>query len=178
MTKAALASGRNPDWAWMDRFDAPQYEGDGVYLTRWRVIQTPLFGIYVHRFTGPDPRRTLHDHPWPFVSIILSGGYVERRLNPTNMVVNEGRLVRRINIMRRGDAHSITRLCKNPTWSIVLAGRRARTWGYLEQEVVTNLAEGRPRFEMTHRWTWTEFSRHAHNAEFVAALKRRKARHG
>lgn len=74
---AKLASNRSPNWAFMQRFEIPNYDSEGNYLTRWRVVQTPWFGIYVHRFDGPDPRPTLHDHPWNFQSLVLVGGYVE-----------------------------------------------------------------------------------------------------
>lgn len=161
-----LASGRNPQWAWMDRFEVPQYDGDGIYLTRWRVIQTPLGGLYVHRYTGPDPRPTLHDHPWRFLSIVLRGGYVERRLDPVTMTVDEEHVVRHVNYVRAGDAHSIRRLLRPTTWTLLLVGRRVRTWGYLER--FSPLDDG-------GEWMWTEFSKHAHNDEFIAALARRNA---
>lgn len=176
MAERRLASGRSGRWAFMDRFEVPQYDGDGTYLTRWRVIQTPLGGLYVHRFTGPDPRLTLHDHPWSFLSIVLRGGYVERRLDPETMQVNEVHTVRRWNRIRASEAHSIVRLLRVPTWTLMLVGRRVRTWGYLEP--VGNMAGSRVPFEdEPHHieWRWTEFSDHFHNTEFVEALARRKA---
>lgn len=164
-----LASGRNPNWAWMDRFEVPQYDGTGTYLTRWRVIQTPWFGLYVHRYTGPDPRPTLHDHPWRFLSLVLRGGYIERRLDPVTMTVSEDHLVRRFNYVRAGDAHSIRRLLRDPSWTLLLVGRRVRTWGYWDEPAD---ADGGP---IGKAWRWTEFNKHRHNDEFVAALGRRKA---
>src|SRR5213075_3275158 len=139
-----LANGRNPEWAFMDRFDAPNYDDDGTYLTRWRVLQTPWFGIYVHRYQGPDPRATLHDHPWPFLSFILRGGYVERRLDPATMTVDERRYVHPFNYLRATDAHSIIGLLRDPTWTLLLVGRRVRTWGYWEPPVPTLLYRGEP----------------------------------
>jgi hypothetical protein len=159
----------------MDRFEVPQYDGDGIYLTRWRVVQTPWGGFYVHRYTGPDPRKTLHDHPWRFLSVVLRGGYVERRLNPVTMQVNEAHTIRRYNRVRANDAHSIVELHRTPTWTVLLVGRRLRTWGYLEP--VGNMAGTRVPFEdEPHHvtWRWTEFDQHRHNTEFVTALARRK----
>lgn len=144
----------------MDRFEVPQYDGDGNYLTRWRIVQTPWFGILLHRFDGPDPRLTLHDHPWPFLSFVLRGGYVERRLDPMTMRVDEQRVVRSVNRMRLIDAHAIRRLLRQPTWTLMFVGRRVRTWGYLEPS-----AYG--------KWSWTEFDKHIHAREFDAALERR-----
>src|SRR5688500_6187293 len=42
-----------------------------------RGIDVLPFGVYVHRILAPDPGLDLHDHPWPFVTLILRGGYVE-----------------------------------------------------------------------------------------------------
>lgn len=171
-----LASNRSARWAFMDRFEVPQYDGDGTYLTRWRVIQTPWFGLYVHRFTGPDPRPTLHDHPWSFRSLVLKGGYIEATeyarhaslpVNwrgqdiPTDSLRRHGAwtTLRRWtwNHKAAGDAHTIVRLLSVPTWTLLLVGPRVRQWGYTDPD-----------------GTWTPFDQHRHNDEFVAALARRK----
>lgn len=158
-----LASRRSPRWAFMERFVVPDYDSDGDYLVRLRIIQTPLFGIYLHRFDGPDPRPTLHDHPWNFTSIVLRGGYVERRLDPITMEVNETHRVRWTNRIKTHDAHAIMRLLRVPTWTLMLVGRRVRTWGYLESN---DFGE----------WLWTEFDKHRHAREFDAAIARRTER--
>lgn len=93
------------------------------YLSRLRIVQTPWFAIYLHRFDQPDVP-LLHDHPWPFVSVILSGGYDEQR--PTGRRVH-----RRINFVRATDAHYVERLHRTPTWTLLLVGRRRRNWGYI-----------------------------------------------
>lgn len=157
-----LASNRSPRWAFLERFEVPDYDGDGNYLTRWRVAQTPWFGVYVHRFDGPDPRDTLHDHPWPFLSVVLRGGYIERRLNPMTMTVNEKHRVRFVNRMPLRSAHAITSLTRTPTWTLMLVGRRVRTWGYLD-----------PIDDAESGWWWREFDKHPHSVEFDAAMKRR-----
>ena len=157
-----LANGRSPRWAFMEKFIVPSYDTDEDYLIRWRLIQTPLFGIYLHKFEGPDPRDTLHDHPWNFVSIILRGGYVERRLNPKTMTVNENHKVRFINVLKAKDSHAIIRILRNPTWSLLFVGRRQRTWGYWEKQILIDC------------WRWTEFDKHKHALEFDMAMARRK----
>ncbi|HEX7276291.1 MAG TPA: hypothetical protein VF244_02860 [Acidimicrobiales bacterium] len=151
----------------MERFEVPDYDTDGTYLIRLRIIQTPLFGVYLHRFDGPDPRATLHDHPWAFTSIVLRGGYVERRLNPLTMEVDENHVVRWVNRLHAHDSHAIIRLLRVPTWTLMLVGRRVRTWGYMECVDKGGVPTG--------QWLWTEFDRHPHAAEFDAALARRKA---
>jgi hypothetical protein len=157
-----LASGRSARWAFNEVFRVPNYDDDGIYLTRRRLVQTPWGGIYLHRLDGPDPRHTLHDHPWSFVSIVLRGGYVERRLNPSTMTVDESHYVRRVNRVRAFEAHSIMRLLRYPTWTLLLVGPRVRTWGYLDQQ------------GWCSTWEWTEFDKHRHAAEFDAAMARRR----
>lgn len=46
------------------------------YLVRWKLLETKLGAVYLHRFLRSDADDH-HDHPWPFVSVILWRGYVE-----------------------------------------------------------------------------------------------------
>lgn len=51
---------------------------DNPYLERWWLIpRNPLFNMYLHRFLRDDDDRALHDHPWPWCSILLRGEYIE-----------------------------------------------------------------------------------------------------
>ena len=160
-----LASGRSARWAFMERFEVPNLDNpEQTYLSRLRIIQTPWFALYLHRMDGPDSRPTLHDHPWNFLSVVLRGGYIERRLDPTTMEVDEAHRVRWVNRMRTHDAHAIVRLLRVPTWTLLFVGARRRTWGYFEGP----LSDDR-------RWRWTEFDKHRHAREFDAAMARRKA---
>lgn len=126
-------SGHSRRWAiWHHQFDLVR-AADGVrYLRRWWIVKTPWGGIALHRMDGPDARETLHDHPFPFVSIVLRGGYLERRLDPKTMLVQEARDVGRVNVVRRHDAHTIRQLLRVPTWTLLLVGRHRRTWGFWE----------------------------------------------
>jgi hypothetical protein len=51
---------------------------DNPYLLRWFIIpRNPIFNIYLHQFLRSDDDRALHDHPWPWCSILLRGSYAE-----------------------------------------------------------------------------------------------------
>lgn len=176
-----LADGRKAGWAFMDRFEVPDYDTDAAYLVRLRILESPWFGIYLHRFNLPDPRPTLHDHPWNFRSLVLRGGYVEataysaartdsRPVNsdpawPATTYGEHGawRTLRKgsVNRKRAEDVHTIVHLLRVPTWTLMLVGRRRRVWGYLDRD-----------------GTWTAFDEHRHDGEFKAALARYKARRG
>jgi len=44
------------------------------YLERWHIIpRNPIFNCYLHKYSGSDDDRALHDHPWASVSFLLSG---------------------------------------------------------------------------------------------------------
>lgn len=112
------------DWALLHREEIAR---DGrPYLTRWRLIQTPLFAAYLHRFWAPDHDEDFHDHPWDFVSIVLAGGYVEERGWPLR-VERRGR--GSVAYRRAEDLHRIASVIV-PTWTLVLCGRRRREWGF------------------------------------------------
>jgi len=155
----------------MERVDAPDYdEPEENYMTRWRVLSAPWFGLYLHRIDKPDPRPTLHDHPWPFLSLILRGGYTEdvglrppgRETSPVTGRRSRSWRQGSIHRMRKSDAHTITGLRRSPTWTLLLVGRRQPSepsWGYWDRE------------------GWTPFDQHPHAADFAAAeAARRQAR--
>jgi hypothetical protein len=96
-----------------------------LYLWRLRFLATPWFGIYLHRIDADDGDRPEHDHPWPFVAVTLWGAYVEES--------NGRSRTRRPLAPHRHHAtyrHAIRRLRRTPTWTLVIAGRRVRGWGY------------------------------------------------
>jgi len=53
------------------------YRNDiGDYMQRW-ILQTPWGTFRLHHILRSDEARALHDHPWDFTSILLTGGYDE-----------------------------------------------------------------------------------------------------
>ena len=54
----------------------PNHGGD-PYLIRYTLIECAWFSIKVHHILESDEDRCEHDHPWPFLSLILTGGYWE-----------------------------------------------------------------------------------------------------
>ena len=118
-----------------------------VFLDRFGV-GTRWFGVYVHRIVAPDPGLDLHDHPWPFVSLILRGAYVEQYADAREAARlaafaedparpagtgNRGRLrtwgrwsVHRLPLTI---AHRIA-VVEPHTWTLVLRGRKSRSWGF------------------------------------------------
>lgn len=107
-----------------------------VYLNRWGFSHDRVGGILLHRMDAPDPGIDLHDHPWWFCSIILWGGYWEKRRTIRPHLANPGaftlerRLRWSVRTMRLDECHTITALNRRSSWSLVIRGPRVRTWGF------------------------------------------------
>jgi len=125
--------------------------GGRVFLDR-SGVDLRLFGVYVHRIELPDPGLDLHDHPWPFVSIILRGGYTEEAAAARDAqafaawaetvelsgAAERGSIPRgyrrtwrrgSVHRIRTTDAHRIT-TTEPGTLTLVLRGRKWRSWGF------------------------------------------------
>lgn len=109
---------------------------DAPYITRWRIVATPLGGLYLHRLHRPDRERHLHDHPWPFVSLVLAGGYTEDySLPPLGLLDRDLAPERRrwsrgsVHRMTLRDRHRITHV-EPGTVTLLLVGRKSREWGF------------------------------------------------
>lgn len=103
-------------------------------MERWRLIQTPLFGLYVHRIYREDLDPVPHDHPWRFWSLILRGGYAEEFHPDVRMVGHSRQQTQRRGSFHGfplGAAHRITSV-QPGTVTLVLVGRKLRTWGFYD----------------------------------------------
>lgn len=119
-------------WAFFEGFDIGA-DGD-PYLDRLRIIQTPWFGVYLHKIhradTDPDP----HDHPWWFASIVLSGGYTEL-VHPGKRGSDHFIRFRprwSLRMMRRSAAHRIIDIYGS-LWTLVITGPRRSDWGFYRE---------------------------------------------
>lgn len=83
------------------------------------------FNIFLHKFIKSDPDE-LHDHPWNYRTLILSGGYWE--------YTEKGKFWRGPLSYRFSPAKSLHRieLDKNISycWTLFMPGKRCREWGF------------------------------------------------
>lgn len=139
MTKK-LANTHGRRWSIFSRWDIPDlFEPEHTYLTRFRIIDLPWFGLYLHIIRRCDMGRDLHDHPWGFVTLILSGGYTERWAPDgmyavraaRDLVPTDQRHWRRgsVHRIRYGEFHSISHLDRQ-VWSLVFRGPRRSSWTF------------------------------------------------
>ena len=122
---------RLSDWL-VARGSAAMITRDGEkYLLRHFILNTKCLSIYLHRFYAPDDGSTgVHCHPWPNLSIILHGGFVE--------LFHDGVLVDRkpgaMCFRQARVLHRIDSLLDEPgnVYSLFIMGKRDRTWGFFK----------------------------------------------
>lgn len=105
-------------------------EGNPPLLVRYILFRTPAFGVFLHKFLRSDYDRALHDHPWPFVSIVLWPGYAEEHDQTTDRAkVTQFHKPFSILLRPAPWRHRVI-IGDRPSWSLVLVGRRCQKWGF------------------------------------------------
>jgi hypothetical protein len=95
----------------------------GKLLTRYFLLRTARLGIYLHHLHTSDEDGHLHDHPWAFITVLLSAGYFE--WTPKGVAWR-----RRFSVLHRPAAWSHRLELIRPTWTLVFRFRRCREWGF------------------------------------------------
>jgi hypothetical protein len=99
---------------------------DVPYLQRWWIIpRNAHFNVYLHRFLRSDDERALHDHPWPNVSWLIEGEYLEHTPEGT-FRRTPGALVER----EATSSHRIELIEGQPVTSLFFTGPKEREWGF------------------------------------------------
>lgn len=109
------------------------------YLERYHLLTIEgRLHAYLHRFVDADGDDALHDHPWDWAySLVLSGGYVEQRLEavdprePTGVRLSfKTRGPGSWRVMGRDDWHRVVDVSPG-TWTLFVHGPWAHAWGFL-----------------------------------------------
>ena len=103
--------------------------GQKPYLIRYYLFLKERkwfpFNIFLHKFLQSDPDE-LHDHPWPYFTIILRGGYWE--------VTPKGRFWRGPGSFRFATPKSLHRAeLENgiSAWTLFIPGPKLSEWGFI-----------------------------------------------
>ena len=93
------------------------------------------FNIFVHRFHKSDPG-DVHDHPWPYATLILKGGYYEwvPEFDSKGKMIGEIRHWRKPGHFRICGANSYHRIELDPNvtaWTLFMPGPQRKEWGFL-----------------------------------------------
>lgn len=93
------------------------------------------FNIFLHNFHKGDPG-DVHDHPWPYFTLILKGGYYEWTPEfAYGKKIGETRHWRGPGHFRFCSATSYHRIEIDPNisaWTLFMPGPQTREWGFLE----------------------------------------------
>lgn len=96
------------------------------YLFRWWVVpRNEGSNTYLHKICRGDDDRALHDHPWPNVSYVLFGQYLEH--------TPEGSFLRQagdVVVRAATDRHRLELIDSKPCISLFSTGPKVRDWGF------------------------------------------------
>jgi hypothetical protein len=116
------------------------------YLERYYVFlkdrKTFPFNVFIHKFLKSDPD-DVHDHPWPYATLILKGGYYEwiPVFNSLGSKIGEIAKWRGPGHFRTCSANSYHRIELDPAvecWTMFMPGKQTREWGFLVNDEWVN----------------------------------------
>lgn len=141
---------KTPYWhldGYMERFWLIPYVGAGsereIGCGRVSFFKRPIawiaqkFGIAirVHHIIASDDDRAFHDHPWPYITVILKGGYWEvQPIFESGIYKGDTRTWRGAGSILIRKANSWHRLEIDPEhdcWTMFSTGKYQQTWGFL-----------------------------------------------
>ena len=96
------------------------------------------FNIFLHKFLKGDPD-DVHDHPWPYATLILKGGYYEwvPEFNSKGEMVGEIRHWRGPGHFRTCTPTSYHRIELKDgvtAWTLFMPGPQQREWGFATRQ--------------------------------------------
>ncbi len=131
---------------YMDRFwvvpydDANQGEGTGPvsFFKRpfaW-LLQKLDVAARVHHIISSDDDRAHHDHPWPYVTVVLGGGYWEKKpvYDSEGVYLGDSRIWYGPGSIMFRSAESWHRLEVpegQTAWTLFITGKYVQKWGFL-----------------------------------------------
>jgi len=109
------------------------------YLERYYIFLKDRnrfpFNIFLHKFLKGDPD-DVHDHPWPYATLILKGGYWEYTpiFNNLGEKIGEQKHWRAPGHFRISAANSFHRIELEQgvtCWTLFMPGPQRKEWGFL-----------------------------------------------
>jgi hypothetical protein len=114
-------------------------ESTEPYLERYYLFlkdrQRFPFNVFMHKFLKGDPD-DVHDHPWPYATLILAGGYYEwiPQFDSCGIMTCEEQKWRgpgHFRICRSESYHRIELKPGVTAWTLFMPGPNQREWGFL-----------------------------------------------
>lgn len=96
-----------------------------------RLLQFFGVAIRVHEILRSDVGCDPHDHPWPYLTIILKGGYWERRYDADGSLQSTewhgpGSIIYR----PANSWHMLVLFADQPATTLFITGKKAQRWGF------------------------------------------------
>ena len=93
------------------------------------------FNVFLHKFLKSDPD-DVHDHPWPYATLVLKGGYWEwiPHFDTVGRKTGEYQVWRGPGHFRISKANSFHRIELDPditAWTLFMPGPKQRDWGFM-----------------------------------------------
>jgi len=128
---------------WLEKNDRKRIimdrQSNEPYLERYYIFLKDRkkfpFNAFIHKFLKSDPDE-VHDHPWPYATLILKGGYWEwiPKFDSIGKKFGEYRVWRGPGHFRVCSATSYHRIELDPkvtAWTLFMPGPQKREWGFL-----------------------------------------------
>ena len=96
----------------------------GPLLVHYFLLRTRPISVFLHHLIASDEDRALHDHPWSFITILLTGGYWEHTMT-------ERLWRRRFSVLYRPAEWQHRLELEKPVWTLVIKFRSRRDWGFI-----------------------------------------------
>lgn len=107
------------------------------YLERYYVFlkdrKSFPFNIFIHKFLKSDPD-DLHDHPWSYFTLILSGGYYEW-IPGVNCEIRKWRGPGHFRVCGATSLHRIELKPGVTCWTVFMPFKKVREWGFISSGV-------------------------------------------
>jgi len=98
-----------------------------LHFRRYRILETPIFNIYIHKIYKHDEDDHLHSHPWSMLVFVLDGSYAEEVKGEEKLV-----LARMYSFRYRSVKmfHKIKKLFEPVVTTLVFTFGKKVAWGY------------------------------------------------
>lgn len=114
------------------------------YIRRWVLNVAGVGSLRLHHWTASDDSRFLHDHAWPFTTLILRGGYTDITEEMCTMCAGGGCMwcsgtgskrygeYLSAGMVRHRPAQHVHSVRVEPggCWTLMLTGPVVRDWGF------------------------------------------------
>lgn len=101
----------------------PTERSDCPSMERLVFLESRPLGVYLHRFS-PKAEIQGHDHPWDFLTVVLSGGYSEARKGAASY-----RTARSVSFRKASSVHSL-RVGRRGCLTLCVRGPHRREWSW------------------------------------------------